>query len=228
MSLVPDGVTLVRADNPSVMTLEGTNTWVLDDGTVIDPGPAHEDHLAAIMAVTRIRRILVTHGHPDHLEGVLPLRELTGATVGELPAGMRELKTPGHTADSVCFLTEGAVFTGDTILGRGSSVVAWPDGNVGDYLTSLALLKTLRGVPALPGHGPPLPDCAAAAEWLHDHRVERLEQVRAALTQGARTAEEVVDIVYAQVDPGLRFAAQWSVRAQLDYLRATEPLERGS
>lgn len=219
MSLVPDGVTLVVADNPSAMTLEGTNSWVLDDGTVIDPGPADEDHLAALMAVTDIRRILVTHAHPDHIEGLAPLRELTGAVVGELPPGVRELKTPGHTVDSVCFITDSVVFTGDTILGRGSSVVAWPDGSVGDYLASLEKLMDFSGVPVAPGHGPMLPDCAAAARWLHAHRLERLEQVRAALAQGASTPEEVVEIVYADVEPQLRWAAMWSVRAQLDHLR---------
>ncbi len=219
MSLVPPGVTLILADNPSAMTLEGTNTWVFDDGTVIDPGPADEDHLARIAAVTKIKRILVTHGHPDHIDGVEPLRAMTGAAIGELPPGMQEIKTPGHTADSVCFVTDGAVFTGDTILGRGSSVVAWPDGNVGDYLASLEKLQDFHLVPALPGHGPALPDCAAAARWLHGHRVERLEQVRAALAQGATTPEEVVEIVYADVDPALRWAAVWSVRAQLDHLK---------
>ncbi len=219
MSSVPAGVTLILADNPSAMTLEGTNTWVFDDGTVIDPGPADEAHLAAIMAVARIKRILVTHGHPDHIDAVEPLRAMTGAAVGELPPGMQEMKTPGHTADSVCFVIDGAVFTGDTILGRGSSVVAWPDGNVGDYLASLEKLQEFAGVPALPGHGPVLPDCAAAARWLHGHRVERLEQVRAALAQGATTPEEVVEIVYADVDPAVKWAALWSVRAQLDYLR---------
>lgn len=218
MSLVPAGVTLIRADNPSAMTLEGTNTWVFDDGTVIDPGPDDEAHLAAITAVTRIKRILVTHGHPDHVEGVEPLRRRTGAALGELPPGMSELKTPGHTADSVCFITPDAVFTGDTILGRGSSVVAWPDGDVGDYLTSLERLMDFPEVPALPGHGPALPDCAGAARWLHNHRVQRLDQVRSAVAQGARSPEEVLEIVYAEVDPALRGAALWSVRAQLDYL----------
>jgi glyoxylase-like metal-dependent hydrolase (beta-lactamase superfamily II) len=218
MSLVPGGVTLILADNPSAMTLEGTNTWVFDDGTVIDPGPDDEAHLEAITAVTKIKRILVTHSHPDHIEGVEPLRRRTGASVGELPPGMTELKTPGHTADSVCFITIGAIFTGDTILGRGSSVVAWPDGNVGDYLTSLERLMDFPGIPAMPGHGPPLPDCAVAARWLHTHRVERLDQVRAAVARGASTPEEVVDVVYADVDPALKWAALWSVRAQLDYL----------
>lgn len=219
MSLVPGGVTLILADNPSAMTLEGTNTWVFDDGTVIDPGPDDEAHLEAITSVAKIKRILVTHSHPDHIAGVEPLRRRTGATVGELPPGMTELKTPGHTSDSVCFITLDAVFTGDTILGRGSSVVAWPDGNVGGYLTSLERLMEFPGMPALPGHGPVLPDCAVAARWLHTHRVERLDQVRAAMAKGATTPEEVVEIVYADVDSGLRWAALWSVRAQLDYLK---------
>lgn len=216
--LVPSGVTLIRANNPGHMTLEGTNTWILDDGTVIDPGPDDPAHLEAIMAATTVRRILITHGHPDHIEGVESLVRMTGATVGELPPGLTELAAPGHTADSVCFVRADAVFTGDTILGRGSSVVAWPDGNVGDYLKSLEKLMTFSGVPALPGHGPALPDCAVAASWLHKHRVDRLEQVKAAIAQGATTPEEVVDLVYADVDPALKWAAMWSVRAQLDYL----------
>lgn len=227
MSLVPSGVTLIRADNPSAMTLEGTNTWVFDDGTVIDPGPADPAHLEAITAVTTVRRILITHSHPDHVDGVEPLCAMTGARVGGPPPGMRELKTPGHTADSVCFITDSAVFSGDTILGQGSSVVAWPDGDVGDYLSSLEKLQTFRGVPLMPGHGPARPDTGAAAAWLHQHRLERLEQVRAALAQGAETPEEVVAIVYADVDPAVRWAALWSVRAQLDYLRPARPLGRG-
>jgi glyoxylase-like metal-dependent hydrolase (beta-lactamase superfamily II) len=218
MSLVPEGVTLIRADNPGFMTLEGTNTWVFDDGTVIDPGPDDPSHLEAIIATTKVTRILVTHGHPDHVESVETLRTLTGAALGELPADLQRLDTPGHTADSVCYLGRGVVFTGDTILGRGSSVVAWPDGNVGDYLKSLEKLMTFSGVPALPGHGPALPDCAQAARWLYEHRLERLEQVKSALERGAQTPQEVVDIVYADVEPAVKWAAEWSVRAQLEYL----------
>ena len=218
MSLVPEGVTLVRADNPGYMTLEGTNTWVFDDGTVIDPGPDDPAHLEAILATAKITRILVTHGHPDHVDSVEKLRTLTGATLGELPEDLQRLDTPGHTADSVCYIGRGVVFTGDTILGRGSSVVAWPDGNVADYLKSLEKLMTFSGVPALPGHGPALPDTAQAARWLHDHRIARLEQVKSALEQGAQTPRDVVDIVYTDVEPALKWAAEWSVRAQLEYL----------
>lgn len=216
--MVPEGVTLIRAKNPGPMTLEGTNTWVFDDGTVIDPGPDDDAHLEAIIATTKITRILVTHGHPDHVDGVDKLIALTGAMLNELPDGLQRLDTPGHTGDSVCYIGRGAVFTGDTILGRGSSVVAWPDGNVRDYLRSLEKLMTFTGSPALPGHGPVLPDTAKAARWLYDHRLERLEQVKSALDQGAQTPSEVVDIVYADVEPALKWAAEWSVRAQLEYL----------
>jgi glyoxylase-like metal-dependent hydrolase (beta-lactamase superfamily II) len=156
----------------------------------------------------------------DQLDNFVIVGELalTGAVLNELPDDLQRLDTPGHTADSVCYIGRGAVFTGDTILGRGSSVVAWPDGNVGDYLKSLEKLMTFGGAPALPGHGPVLPNTAQAARWLYDHRLERLEQVKSALKQGAQTPHEVVDIVYADVEPALKWAAEWSVRAQLEYL----------
>ncbi|GAA2352749.1 MBL fold metallo-hydrolase [Catellatospora methionotrophica] len=225
--LLPAWVTWLRAPNPGPMTLDGTNTWLLDDGTVIDPGPDDPAHLDAIVAAGPVRRILVTHGHHDHVEGVATLAAMTGASVGEAPDWLTVLDTPGHTADSVCFVAERdgrkVVFTGDTILGRGSSVVAWPDGDVGAYLASL---DTLTGypVPGLPGHGPALPNCAVAAAWLRAHRLERLDQVRDAVKQGASTPEDVVDLVYADVDPGIRFAAEWTVRAQLAYLATLSEL----
>lgn len=225
---LPAWVTWLRAPNAGPMTLDGTNTWVLDDGTVIDPGPDDPAHLDAIIAAGPVKRILVTHCHPDHVEGVDRLAKLTGAAIGEVPAGVEVLRTPGHTTDSVCFLAQRdgvrVIFTGDTILGEGSSVVAWPDGDVGDYLRSLELLARYAGVPGLTGHGPTLADCAEAAQWLLSHRLQRLDQVRDALAQGARTTAEVVDIVYADVDPAIRFAADWTVRAQLAYLETlTEP-----
>jgi glyoxylase-like metal-dependent hydrolase (beta-lactamase superfamily II) len=122
----------------------------------------------------------------------------------------------------VCFVVEAegqrVVFTGDTILGRGTTVVAHPDGDLADYLDSLRRLEDLRGVPVLPGHGPALTDCAAAARFYLDHRLARLEQVRAARAAGARRAEEVVAAVYADVDQALWWAAEMSVRAQLEFL----------
>lgn len=232
---LPTWATLVRAPNPGPMTLDGTNTWVLrapgaESCVVVDPGPLDEDHLSAVAAHGPVSAVLVTHGHSDHVEGLDRFLALTGAlaptTAGadgrQAGLDIAVLITPGHTGDSVCFVVdaggERAVFTGDTILGRGTTVVAHPDGNLGDYLTSLEKLSAYAEVPALPGHGPALADCGAAARFYLAHRRARLDQVREALAAGARTAPEVVAAVYADVDRSLWPAAEWSVRAQLAYL----------
>jgi glyoxylase-like metal-dependent hydrolase (beta-lactamase superfamily II) len=231
------------------MTLEGTNTWVLrapgaEYATVIDPGPLDEGHLARIAEHGPVQFILVTHGHFDHVEGAARLSEMLGGAhvlaaaaehsvgagpldSGELLGGngleVQVLDTPGHTADSVCFVVEcgddRVVFTGDTILGRGTTVVAYPDGDLGSYLRSLKTLSAYENVPLLPGHGPALSDCGAMARAYLTHREERLAQVRAAVAAGAESAEAVVDIVYPDIDPAIRFAAEASARAQLEYLR---------
>jgi len=232
LETLPPWATLVRAPNPGPMTLDGTNTWVLRAPgaagcVVVDPGPLEESHLSAVAALGPVEAVLITHGHPDHTEGVPAFVRLTGADVidfdGEITAGglrIRALDTPGHTRDSVCFVVDdSAVLSGDTILGRGTTVVAWPDGDLGDYLTSLRTLGDLGAVPVLPGHGPALADCSVAAAFYLQHREARLDQVRAALAAGAVDAADVVEIVYADVDPVLRPAAEWSVRAQLAYLQ---------
>jgi glyoxylase-like metal-dependent hydrolase (beta-lactamase superfamily II) len=235
------------------MTLDGTNTWLLrlpgDQTYVVDPGPLDEGHLQRVAAAGPLAGILLTHGHPDHVEGVDRLVEITGAPVltgpgshrpgsdrpgshgprsdrprSDGPAGLEWIPAPGHTSDSVCFLIdvdgERAVLTGDTILGRGTAVVAFPDGDLGDYLDSLRRLEQLGRIPVLPGHGPVLADCSAAARYYLDHRRTRLEQVRAALAAGAGTPREVVEMVYADVDRSLWPWAEWSVRAQLAYLES--------
>ena len=136
--------------------------------------------------------------------------------------------TPGHTGDSLCFLlpAENALLTGDTVLGRGTSVVAWPDGTLAAYLDSLERIEKLTGSGAvtriLPGHGPDLPDAAGVIRFYIDHRAERLEQVRAALAAGARTPRDVVEIAYTDAPRANWDAAELSVRAQLDYLREAE------
>ncbi|GII25221.1 MBL fold metallo-hydrolase [Planosporangium mesophilum] len=244
LDTLPTWVTLLRAPNPGPMTLDGTNTWVLraadgEPAVVIDPGPLDEGHLTAIAAHAPVELILLTHGHHDHVEGAARLSGLLGGVrvagldpahcVGGGPldpdrpviVGSLEVKpiaTPGHTGDSVSYRVRDVVFTGDTILGRGTTVVAWPDGDLGDYLSSLRRLRQEGPVPALPGHGPALADCAVAAGYYLEHRLARLEQVRAALAAGAETAEQVVRVVYADVDPVLWPAAEWSVRAQLAHL----------
>lgn len=234
---------VVLAENPGVMTLEGTNTWVLrapgsPTCAVVDPGPLDRAHLDRVAACGPVDAVLLTHGHLDHSEGARAFGELVNAPVhavtrslgtaaaaltdGDLiEAGgleIRALATPGHTDDSISFLTRDAVLTGDTILGRGTTVL---DGKLGDYL---ATLKTLAALPAgttvLPGHGPELPDVVAVAQAYLKHREERLAQVKSAVEHlgGAPTARQVVELVYADVDRSLWPAAEWSVRSQLEYL----------
>ncbi|MEV7688315.1 MBL fold metallo-hydrolase [Streptomyces bungoensis] len=244
----------VLAPNPSAMTLDGTNTWIVaepgsDLAVVIDPGPLDDAHLRAVVdtaekAGRRIALTLLTHGHADHAEGAARFAELTGTRVRALDPALRlgdeglaagdviavgglELRvvpTPGHTADSLCFHlpADRAVLTGDTVLGRGTTMVAHPDGRLGDYLDSLRRLRSLTvddGVrTVLPGHGPVLEDAQGAVEFYLAHRAHRLAQIETAVENGHRTAEEVVAHVYADVDRSLWPAAELSVRAQLDYL----------
>lgn len=228
------------------MTLEGTNTYVLSTpagNVVVDPGPMLDDHLETVAALGPVAVTLLTHGHPDHAESSSRFHATTGAPVlARDPAwcldgdpldddgapidvpglDLRVLHTPGHTADSVSFTVSSGgvagVLTGDTILGRGTTVVAHPDGRLGPYLDSLARLRELGAVLLLPGHGPVRQDVAAMAAEYIAHRAERLAQVRAALAAGAATPRDVVEAVYADVDRSLWPAAELSVRAQLDYL----------
>ncbi|MFJ7767974.1 MBL fold metallo-hydrolase [Streptomyces sp. NPDC097107] len=220
-----------------------------DLAVVVDPGPLDDVHLRHVVdtagrAGKRVALTLLTHGHPDHAEGAARFAELTRTNVraldpalrlgGEgLAAGdvievggleLRVVPTPGHTADSLCFHlpADRAVLTGDTVLGRGTTVVAHPDGRLGDYLDSLRRLRSLTaddGVQTvLPGHGPVLDDAQGVVEYYLAHRAHRLAQVETAVEDGYRTPGEVVAHVYADVDRSLWPAAELSVRAQLEYL----------
>ncbi|MFF0107415.1 MBL fold metallo-hydrolase [Streptomyces hirsutus] len=217
---------------------------------VIDPGPLDEGHLRNVVdtaerAGRRVALTLLTHGHPDHSEGAARFAELTGTKVRALDPELRlgdeglaggdvvtvdglELRVvpaPGHTADSLAFHlpADGAVLTGDTVLGRGTTVVAHPDGRLGDYLDTLRRLRSLMvddGVHTiLPGHGPVLEDAQGAVEYYLAHRAHRLAQVETAVENGHHSASDVVAHVYADVDRSLWPAAELSVRAQLEYLR---------
>lgn len=241
---VTETASVLLAPNPGPMTLEGTNTWVLrapdsQACIVVDPGPDLPQHLAAVAACGPVAVILLTHGHCDHSAGAGALAELTRAPVraldprhrlgdeglvdGDVVAAagleLRVVGTPGHSADSLSFVLPDAVLTGDTILGRGTSVVAHPDGVLADYLASLHRLAELADRTVLPGHGPELASAGTAAREYLAHRQARLDQVREALAAGAQSAPEVVARVYADVDRALWPAATLSVLAQLEYLR---------
>jgi glyoxylase-like metal-dependent hydrolase (beta-lactamase superfamily II) len=237
------------AGNPGPMTLDGTNTWILvepgsDRAVVVDPGPDDDGHIVAVTDYLAKRGlvaalIILTHGHSDHSGATTALQRATGAPVRAWRAGgpsdlkdgdvievgglvLRAIATPGHSSDSVTIdvPADAALLTGDTIIGRGTTVVAWPDGDLGDYLSSL---ERLRDVAAgarllLPGHGPVLESPSETITEYVEHRIARLDQVRAALAAGARTAEDVVDIVYVGLADELRAAAVLSARAQVEYL----------
>lgn len=244
----------VLAPNPGPMTLDGTNTWVLmepgsTEAVVIDPGPLDEGHLQRVCRVVtdagaRVTETILTHGHHDHAEAAPRFAELTNSRIravgrghddladGDViragPLEVRVVATPGHTSDSVSFAlaADHALLTGDTVLGRGTTVVAHPDGELAAYLQSLDTIARLTGDGAvtsiLPGHGPVVPDASAMVRFYRTHRQERLEQVRQALVDGAVQDADVVEgvltRVYADVPREVWPAARMSIRAQLDYL----------
>ena len=249
----------VLAPNANFMTLDGTNTWVLREpgahrSVVVDPGPEVMSHLDLVAEVAgEVGVVLLTHGHADHSEAAKTFGEQMGCPVRALDPvhrlgeeGLRDgdvvdvdgleirvVGTPGHTSDSLSFVlpAERAVLTGDTVLGRGTTVVAHPDGELGAYLDSLhrlhALAEAQEVTAVWPGHGPVIQDALAALDHYLAHRQERLEQVREALRELEVTGDplagdvprRVVEKVYADVDPVLWGAAELSVRAQLSYLR---------
>jgi len=244
----------VLAPNPDIMTLDGTNTWVLRDpgarrSVVVDPGPEIVEHLDAVAeAAGEVGVVLLTHGHADHSESARTFAERVRCDVRALDPRHRlgseglgdgdvvevdgleihVVGTPGHTSDSLSFVlpAERAVLTGDTVLGRGTTVVAHPDGQLGAYLDSLHRLHALaeaHEVEAVwPGHGPVIGDALTVLDYYLAHREERLEQVREALRDLDPSREDlaraVVEKVYADVDPVLWGAAELSVRAQIAYL----------
>ncbi|QVQ50368.1 MBL fold metallo-hydrolase [Spiractinospora alimapuensis] len=217
---------------------------------VVDPGPHHERHLERVARSLQergahVELVLLTHHHPDHAEGAPYFAELTGAPVRavdpDLVVGdtdslrdgetikvagleLRVVATPGHTPDSVSFHlpADRSILTGDTVLGRGSTVLG--EAGLGDYMDTLARLEDLIAqagvVTLLPGHGPLISDAAGAIATYRGHRQERLDQIRAAIEAGARSPREIVARVYTEIDDTLIGPALASVRAQLDFLRS--------
>ncbi|MGB7982447.1 MAG: MBL fold metallo-hydrolase [Candidatus Nanopelagicales bacterium] len=221
---------------------------------LIDPGPDDPGHLDALVAAAdtagaRIAAILLTHGHADHSAGARSLHERTGAPVRALDPAHRlggeglvggdvvsldglELSvvaTPGHTHDSLTFLlaADGALLTGDSVLGRGSAVIAHPDGHLGSYLASLSQLTDLAQATearwVLPGHGPANTDPAGLLADYLEHRTQRLALVETAMRAGCTELDELLDVAYPEVAPVLRWAARLSLAAQVEYLTDQAP-----
>lgn len=226
----------VLAPNPSVYTLEGTNTWVIgDDPTiVIDPGPDDAGHLREVARVAgAVGLVLVTHDHPDHAPGATAFARDRGAPLRawRLSDGLRvrdeetfrvgeititALHTPGHTADHVAYWigATGALFTGDAVLGRGTSFIDPPEGDLARYLRSLDRMRELGPRVLYPGHGPVIFDAAAKLREYLDHRQEREQQVLRAFAS-ARTIEDAVEEIYAEYPIDVRPLAARSVLAHL-------------
>lgn len=230
------------------MTLEGTNTYLLGDGgtlLLIDPGPTSEEHLAAVRTAVgdaRVAAILLTHRHYDHAQAarafadafdaqvagfggpddVVDVPVADGARVGAEGVFLTALFTPGHSADHLCFVLdeERALFSGDHVLGRGTTVITWPDGDMGAYLDGVRRIQSLAPARIYPGHGPTVDDPAPLLAWYLEHRLDRERQILEAMHAGAATPAELVERVYTDVDASLHRIAEMSLRAHLAKLEA--------
>ncbi|MGH2742333.1 MAG: MBL fold metallo-hydrolase [Thermoleophilaceae bacterium] len=216
----PAGVVRVRAPNPSALTLDGTNTYVV--GTwVVDPGPGDRGHLDAVRhaAVDGIEGVVLTHGHADHAEGAAELgAPVTLPGEGETVGPFRALATPGHSPDSVCLVAGGVCFTGDTVLGSGSVFIAPGEGSLSAYLDSLRRLRGLELEVLCPGHGPYVWDPAAKLDEYVSHRLARERLLVEALEAGLRSRDELLDSAWSDAPPELREFAALSLASHLEKL----------
>ncbi|MCU1350101.1 MAG: fold metallo-hydrolase [Acidobacteria bacterium] len=234
----------ITAPNPGPFTLDGTRTYLIGDSAVLDPGPDIASHVDAILAAQpRLDTILITHRHGDHAPAAVPLKARTGARIvaprGVLEAGdvdrrvgggefvdvdgvaIEVIATPGHTNEHVCYLTpEGDLFSGDTILGEGTTAIFPPDGNMADYLRSLATLRAREPRRIHPAHGRTRDDAGALIDDYLAHRLERERQVLAAIADGATSVAEMRKRIYPGLDPRLEGAAEIQIRAHLIKLEA--------
>jgi glyoxylase-like metal-dependent hydrolase (beta-lactamase superfamily II) len=237
--LAAHDVGLVRADNPSPYTLEGTNTWLVgrDPCWVVDPGPALEEHADAVARLAAERGgvggIALTHGHLDHAGGVELLRERTGAAPpvalrdGERAGPLLALYTGGHAPDHVVFVAGRVAFTGDAVLGRGSVFVAPGPGSLRGYLHALERLRAMEPELLCPGHGPLVTDAGERLAGYVAHRLDRERRLLAALGDGLRGVDEILDRVWDDAPEQLRTAAAITLAAHLGKLEEEGRLPAG-
>jgi glyoxylase-like metal-dependent hydrolase (beta-lactamase superfamily II) len=240
----------IRAANPGPFTLSGTNSWIVGRAPawLVDPGPALEEHLAALNAEIDQRGglggIALTHDHADHTEAVPALRaRYPGAPVaaargdvdvkltdGDEFGPLATAATPGHAPDHLAFVTGSAALTGDAVLGEGSVFVSPYPGSLAAYLGGLNRLKSRDLTVLCPGHGPVVHDPDAKLDQYISHRLDRERRLLTALNRGKRSVDELLDEVWSDAPPQLRPAATVTLAAHLDKLddegRLPEGVER--
>jgi glyoxylase-like metal-dependent hydrolase (beta-lactamase superfamily II) len=244
-------VVRILAPNPGVRELEGTNTYIVGEAPalIVDPGPDDERHLLEVARTAgRVGAIVLTHDHPDHAPGATRLAEMTGAPVramrppaeggrlrgGEVVTsngvGLRVVPTPGHTPDHVAFWSEeaSALFTGDAVLGRGTSVIDPPEGDLVAYLRSLRRMLELAPRTIYPGHGPIVLGGTAKLEEYLEHRAMRERQLLEALEDGGKTIDDLVSAIYAEYPKDVLELAARSILAHLLKLDAEGRIEKST
>jgi glyoxylase-like metal-dependent hydrolase (beta-lactamase superfamily II) len=228
----------IRAANPGPFTLSGTNSWIIGrrPAWLVDPGPALEEHVEALSDELDRRGglggIALTHDHPDHAQAVPAIRQRfpdapVGAARGEVDIVLSEgsvfgpleaLPTPGHAPDHLAYVNGRVGLTGDAVLGEGSVFISPDPDALRSYLEGLRRLQRRELTLLCPGHGPPVHDARAKLDEYLAHRLERERHLLAALGDGKRTVQELLDEVWDDAPPALRPAAAMTLAAHLDKL----------
>ena len=230
MTQAPEHPEILRivAPNPGPMTLAGTNTYLYgaDPCTVIDPGPDIASHLDAVRAAAEgrggIGLVLLTHGHGDHADGAGRFDvEVILPGDGREHGGLRAVATPGHAPDHVCLMTEdGVCFSGDLVLGEGSTFVPPDGGSLTAYMDSLRRMQAEEIELICPGHGPWIEDPAAKLAEYVEHREMRERRLLDALGRGERSRAALLAEAWSDVPEEMREAAAMVMQAHLDKLAA--------
>jgi glyoxylase-like metal-dependent hydrolase (beta-lactamase superfamily II) len=247
-ALARHDVALVRADNPGPFTLAGTNTWLVGRNPcwIVDPGPALDAHVAAVLEEAGRRggvgAIVLTHDHGDHAGAAGALRARAGGAPvaaarwegadrrladGDAVGPLVAVATPGHAADHLAFVAGRVCFTGDAVLAESSVFVAPDPGALRGYLAALERLRAMQLELLCTGHGPPVDDPARLLDRYLEHRRDRERRLLAALGDGLRTVDELLDRVWDDAPASLRLAATATLAAHLDKLDEERRLPGG-